>query len=63
MKMYAKITVDGYPYNFDQHDTPGTVTFKGQRKLQRDAVRKRPLLRGSKRWKQEMRGMRPVDAQ
>jgi hypothetical protein len=26
--------------------------------MQRDAMRRRPLLRGSKRWKQEMRGLR-----
>lgn len=50
--MTMKINVDGYPLNFDQFDNnSGTTASKGLRKLQRDPMRRRPLLRGSKRWK------------
>jgi len=55
--MPVKINVGSYTYPVDQHDTPD-IEFKGQRRMQRDSMQKRPLLRGSKRWKMEMLGIR-----
>jgi hypothetical protein len=64
MIMHTQINVDGYLSHSDQTDnTSGAATWKSGRRLQRDAMRRRPLLRGSKRWKQEIRSLRSIAPQ